>query len=211
MLRGLLDPWLFRRPFEDRSARRYARKERPAFGDLDTRLCDRWEADLGSARVVLDLGAGPGTFVAAARARWPHLAVIAAEPSRTFSATLGAGAVRCCAEVLPLRDGCVDVAVLVSSIRHVRDRAATLAELRRAIRPGGAALVVELDPEADRRRVRAHADHLATRLLRAAFGPLVVRTAPSADSITALARTAGWSRVDRCDDPEQPVYILRLS
>lgn len=210
MLR-LLDPWLYRRPFESRSAQRYAQAERPAFGDLDTRLCDRWQADLAGARVVLDLGAGPGTFAAAARARWPHLAVLAAEPSRTFSAGLGAGAIRCRAEALPLRDRSVCAAALVSSIRHVRDRAATLAELRRVIRPGGAALIVELDPEADAARVRTHARALATPLLRVAFGPLVVRTAPTADAITALARDAGWRTVDRADDAIQPVYVLRLS
>jgi len=207
----LLDPWLYRRPFEGRSARRYAQDERPAFGDLDDRLCDRWQADLGPARVVLDLGAGPGTFGVAARARWPHLSVIAAEPSRTFAATLGAGAIRCRAEALPLRDGCVDAAVMVSAIRHVRDRAATLAELRRVVRAGGAALIVELDPEADRRRIRVHARALATLLLRAAFGPLVVRTAPTAAAITALARTAGWGHVERGDDPVQPIYVLRLA
>jgi len=201
---GLLDPWLFRHPFENGSARRYARDERPAFGDLDRRLCDRWERDLAPARVVLDLGAGPGTFAATARARWAHLTVITADPSRTYRSTA-----RCRGEALPLRDGAVDVAVLVSSIRHVRDRAATLLELRRVVR--GPVWIVELDPDADRRRVRTHASALGTPLLRAVFGPLVVRTAPTAEAIAAIARAAGWAHVDREDDPVQPVYLLRLS
>ncbi len=201
---GLLDPWLYRRPFENGSARRYARDERPAFGDLDPRLCDRWERDLAPARVVLDLGAGPGTFAATLRARWPHLEVIAADPSHSYDSTL-----RCRGEALPLRDASVDVAVLVSSIRHVRDRSATMSELRRVVR--GAVLIVELDPDADRRRVRAHAGALATPLLRAVFGPLVVRTAPTVDTIARHARDAGWTRIERDDDPVQPVYVLRLS
>lgn len=201
---GLLDPWLYRRPFEDGSARRYARDERPAFGDLDERLCTRWERDLAGARLVVDVGAGPGTFAAALRARFPHLEVISADPSRTYASTL-----RCRGEALPLRDASVDVAVLVSSIRHVRDRSATMSELRRVVR--GAVLIVELDPDADRRRIRTHAGALATPLLRAIFGPLVVRTAPTADTIAALARGAGWAHVERDDDPVQPVYVLRLS
>jgi len=208
-----LDPWLYRHPFEGRSAWRYAFAERPAFGDLDCRLCERWAADLADARVVLDLGAGPGTFTELLRARWPAATVIAAEPSRTFAATLAqrGATLRACAEALPLRDGAVDVAVMISSIRHVADRHATFAELRRVIRPGGAVLLVELDPAAERARVRQHARGLRAPLLRAAFGPLVVRTAPTGEAIAALARRAGWALVERDDDPVQPVYRMRIS
>ena len=84
----VLDPWLYRHPFEGRSARRYARDERPAFGDLDARLCERWASDLGRAKIVLDVGAGPGTFAATVRARWPETTVIAADPSRAFAEML---------------------------------------------------------------------------------------------------------------------------
>lgn len=213
-MRALLDPWLFRHPFEGASARRYARDERPAFGDLDDRLCERWRDDLATARRVLDVGAGPGTFVAAATARVPHLEVIAAEPSRAFASSLAHGpahALRCCAEALPLRSGCIDVAVSVSSIRHVADRRAALVELRRVVRSGGALWIVELDPDADHARVRTHARGLGSSMLRVAFGPLVVRTAPSAGAIVDLAHAAGWCHVHREDDPIQPVYLMRLS
>ena len=208
---ALLDPWLYRHPFEGSSARRYARDERPAFGDLDVRLCDHWAPDLDRARVLLDVGAGPGTFLAEMRARRPDLAAIALEPSRDFAATLPAGGVRALAEELPLSDASVDVAVSISSIRHVADRRAALAELRRVIRPGGACLIAELDPAATRHRIRNHADHLRGALLRVAFGPLVVRTAPTAAAIADLARAAGWSRIELEDDPVQPVYLMRLA
>lgn len=208
---ALLDPWLYRHPFEGNSARRYARDERPAFGDLDARLCERWSADLDAARVVLDVGAGPGTFVAALRARRPDAAVIALEPSRAFAMALGRGGVRARAEALPITTGAVDAAVSISSIRHVADRRAALAELRRVVRPGGACLIAELDPAAPRARVRNHAEHLGNAVLRAAFGPLVVRTAPAAEVIADLARAAGWTRIEREDDPVQPVYLMRLS
>jgi ubiquinone/menaquinone biosynthesis C-methylase UbiE len=209
----VLDPWLYRHPFEGRSAVRYARDERPAFGDLDARLCERWASDLGRARVVLDVGAGPGTFAAAVRARWPQATVIAADPSHAFAAMLArdGGAVCARGEALPLRDGAVDVAVMISAIRHVADRRATFAELRRVVRPGGAVLLVELDPAAEATRVRRHARKLHGPLLRAAFGPLVVRTAPTGDTIAARAREAGWSAVERDDDELQPVYRMRIT
>jgi ubiquinone/menaquinone biosynthesis C-methylase UbiE len=209
---GLLDAWLYRRPFEGRGARRYARAERPAFGDLDARLCEAWAADLAAARVVLDVGAGPGSFLAAARARWPHLVAIDVEPSAAFSARRRGGlAVRARGEALPLGDGAVDLAVSISAIRHVADRLAALRELRRVVRPGGAVHLVELDPAADRARVRRHARALGSPLLRAAFAPLVLRTAPPAAAIAQLARRAGWTAITRDDDPAQPLYRMRLA
>jgi SAM-dependent methyltransferase len=200
MARAWLDRVLYRHPFEGASARRYARAERPAFGDLDDRLLDGMA--LEGARRLLDVGSGPGTFAARAAARYPGLQVIAVEPSRAFR-----GSVRAAGEALPLADGCIDVAICLSSIRHVRDRAATLRELRRV---SARLFIVELDPRASARRIANHADRIAGFLLGAAFGPLVVRTAPTAEMILAVAREAGWMLRTRSDDPVQPVYILEL-
>lgn len=204
-----MDRWLFRRPFEGRSAQRYARDARPAFGDLDDRLLDAIGASLPATGRLLDLGCGPGTFAARARVRYPGLAVIAIDPSRDF-----AGAphpdltvIRAAGEALPLASGSIDVAVLVSSIRHVKDRARTFAELRRVART---VFVIELDPAASAARIAAHADRLGTRLLRVVFGPLVVRTAPPVAAIEAHALAAGFVRRSLRSDPVQPVYILEL-
>lgn len=201
----LLDRLLYRHAFEGGSARRYARDERPAFGDLDDRLLDALAGELGPERRLLDVGAGPGTFVARARERFPGLVVIAVEPSRDFAR---AGMVRAAAEALPLADRSIDVAICLSSIRHVRDRAAALRELRRVVR--GTLVIVELDPDADRRRIAAHADHLRSALLRVAFAPFVVRTAPPAGAIAALAAKAGFRQRALRPDPVQPVYMMEL-
>jgi ubiquinone/menaquinone biosynthesis C-methylase UbiE len=203
-----LDRALYRHPFEGASARRYAIRERPAFGTLDDRLLDDMAALLAPARRMLELGAGPATFATAAAARHPHLAVVTIEPSRDFARALpGLTALRAAGEQLPLADGSIDVAMCLSSIRHVRDRRATLRELRRVVR--GTLVIVELDPAADARRIAAHADRLGS-VLRHAFGPLVVKTAPSADTIAALAVEAGWRVHARRDDAEQPVYVMQL-
>lgn len=202
----LLDRLLYRRPFEGGSARRYARDERPGFGDLDERLLDSLAPELtGGARRLLDLGCGPATFARRAAARFAGLTVIAIEPSRDFARP---GVVRAAGEALPLAARSIDVAVCLSSIRHVRDRAATLRELRRVVR--GVLVIVELDPGADRRRIAAHAGRIRSRLLRHVFGPLVVRTAPPAEAILTLARHAGFALRALRADPIQPVYIMEL-
>lgn len=201
----LLDRLLYRHPFEGGSARRYARDERPAFGDLDERLLDA--LDLGAVRRVLDLGCGPGELTRSLRARHPAVQVVAIDPSRVF--TDRPGFLRACGEALPLADASIDVAICLSSIRHVRDRALTLRELRRVVT--GRLVIVELDPHADPVRIATHARALGAPLLRRAFGPLVVRTAPPAEAISALAEAAGFTRVDLRADPVQPVYILELT
>jgi ubiquinone/menaquinone biosynthesis C-methylase UbiE len=205
-----LDRVLYRHPFEGASARRYATKERPAFGDLDDRLLDELAELLASARSLLDLGAGPATFAARAVARHPALEVVAVEPSRDFARHVdGVLVVRAAGEALPLADRSIDVAMCLSSIRHVRDRGAVLRELRRVVR--GSLVIVELDPAADATRITAHAERIHGALLRHAFGPLVVKTAPHAEEIETIARAAGWQLRRRHDDRVQPVYILELA
>jgi ubiquinone/menaquinone biosynthesis C-methylase UbiE len=208
----LLDRLLYRHPFEGRSARRYARDARPAFGDFDDRMLDRLAPRLEGAggpdgtRRLLDLGCGPGTFARRAAARFEALHVVAIDPSRDFACR---GVVRAAGEALPLAARSIDVAICLSSIRHVRDRAATLAELRRVVR--GVLVIVELDPEAERRRVAHHADRLGSVMLRRLFGPLTVRTAPPAAAIAALAGKAGFALRTLDVDPIQPVYIMELA
>ncbi|HEU4732947.1 MAG TPA: class I SAM-dependent methyltransferase [Kofleriaceae bacterium] len=203
----LLDRYLFRQPFEGDSARRYACAERPAFGDLDDRLLDGLGPALtGGARRLLDLGCGPALFARRAAERFPALTVVAIDPSRDFARR---GVIRAVGEAIPLADGSIDVAMCLSSIRHVRDRAATLRELRRVVR--GMVSIVELDPAADRRRVQNHAGRISSAVLRQAFGPLVLRTAPPAGAIASLARQAGFAVRDLRGDPVQPVYIMELA
>ena len=205
-----LDRLLYRRPFEGGSARRYADDERPAFGDLDDRLLDRLAPELTAAataprRRLLDLGCGPATFARRAAERFPGLTVVAIEPSRDFARP---GIVRAAGEALPLADRSIDVAICLSSIRHVRDRARTLRELRRVVR--GLAVIVELDPRADSRRIATHARRIASPVVRRIFAPLVLRTAPPSHVIAALARAAGFSVHALRADPTQPVYVMEL-
>ena len=211
MLRAWLDGWLYRRPFEGASARRYASAERPAFGDFDERLITSLGAELGRAHRVLELGSGPATFALRVAAAAPTATVIALEPSRDLARSCpGLAAVRAMGEALPLAAASIDLVVCVSSIRHVRDRPAVFRELRRVLRRGGAIVIAELDPAADEQRISNHADRLGSTVLRHAFGPLVVRTAPHADAIANIAVAAGFLERSRRADPIQPLYVMEL-
>jgi ubiquinone/menaquinone biosynthesis C-methylase UbiE len=205
-----LDPFVLRRPFEGRAALRYARDARPAFAELDARLLERLAPELASARRFLDVGAGTGAFAARVARAHPSVEVIAVEPSATFGTIAETPLVRGRAEALPVESASIDVAICLSSLRHVRDRPAALRELRRVVRPGGAAYVVELDPDATRARARAHAAAMQSAILRLTFDPFVLRTCAGAPELAAQARAAGWASATYEPDPSQPFYVLRL-
>jgi SAM-dependent methyltransferase len=217
-LLATLDRVLYRRPFEGRSAVVYRTQARPAFGDFDDRLLSRIAGQAGAAQRLLELGAGTAAFARAAKRRFPHLQVLAVEPSRELArAAAEPGPVaqdiailRGRAEELPLADASISLAVCVSSIRHVADRRRAFAELRRVLAPGGALIIAELDPTASSARIAHHADRLRSRWLRTVFGPLIVRTAPPWQAIVEVARGTGFDLVGHADDPVQPLYLLEL-
>ena len=97
---------------------------------------------------VLDLGCGMGGLsVALARAGFAALPMdfndaycqITRLRGRRYGLSLPV--VRAAGEALPYPDASVDVVVCWDVLEHVRSLPATLAEIRRVLRPGGAALV----------------------------------------------------------------------
>ena len=204
---------IYRHPFEGRSARRYETLERPAFGDLDQRLLDELLPQLTVAKRLLDVGAGPGDFVCAAALRFAQLEVIGIEPSRDYSWSktthpVNSHRIYAFGESLPMSTASVDVAVCLSSLRHLHDRDVGLGELRRVVRPGGTLMIVELDPAATKVRAQRHANGVRSRALGWLFEPLVLRTAPSQQAMIDSAVHAGWTLATAHPDAEQPVYVL---
>lgn len=104
----------------------YAAYRRP-----DARLAARIDAALGSARTVVNVGAGAGSYEPAGRA------VLAVEPSAVMVAQRRPGsapAVRGVAEALPLRTASVHAALAVLTIHHWPSWRRGLAEMRRVAR-----------------------------------------------------------------------------
>jgi SAM-dependent methyltransferase len=110
---------------------------------LHARLCDALDGTRGR---VLDAGCGTGGFLAALRTRRPDLLRFGLEwdqAAATRARSKSAAAItRGSANTLPFGNDAFDAAVAADVLCHAEvDPAATLAELRRVLRPGGRLIV----------------------------------------------------------------------
>ncbi|MEX0782969.1 MAG: methyltransferase domain-containing protein [Dehalococcoidia bacterium] len=101
----------------------------------------------GQPARILDLGAGTGQW-ALAFATWFDAAIVAVEPSagmraegRVKTRGLPVEYVGGAGERLPIREQTCDLAWLSTVIHHIPDLDACARDLRRVVRPGGAALI----------------------------------------------------------------------
>jgi arsenite methyltransferase len=139
---------------------------------------------------VLDVGCGPGFYCAELLEEvGPSGSVVGVDSS---PAMLALAARRCAgpdnvelreggATALPVAEGSFDAALTVQVQEYVADVEAALAELHRALRPGGRVLVFDIDwetlsihsddPALTARVVRAWDEHLAHRALPRTLAP----------------------------------------
>ena len=132
----------------------YSRKKSPMSAKYDTigltyaelrkpdrRIAGIIESALGSARTVLNVGAGTGSYEPAERS------VIAVEPSREMirkRSPAAAAAIQASADHLPFDDKSFDASMAILTIHHWPDKAAGLREMRRVTR--GRIVLLTFDP-----------------------------------------------------------------
>ena len=150
--------------------------------DLDPEVM--WDA-LGKPApdVIVEIGAGTGTFAETFARMAPGATVYAAdvEPAMVawmteHRASTGAGAIRpvLAGETsVPLEDGIADLVVMVNLHHELAEPASTYAEAYRLLRSGGAVMAVDWLPgsggERPPERVRASAETIACHLRAAGF------------------------------------------
>lgn len=151
---------------------------------------------------VVDIGCGPGGAVRAAARRGATVAGIDPAPvmlrvaravtHARSNVTWSQGS----AERLPLSDGWATVAWSLRTVHHWKDLTAGLAEVRRALAPGGRFLVLE-------RGVRPGATGLASHGW----------TEQQAESFAARCRAAGFDgvRIDRHPHGRGMVWAVRAA
>jgi SAM-dependent methyltransferase len=180
----------------------YGRRRR-----ADPRIAAAIRVALGSARSVLNVGAGAGSYEPTDR--W----VLAVEPSATMRSQRPAGAAPCIdarAESLPLDTDSVDAAMACVTIHHWSPREHGLAELRRVAR--GPVVVFTFDlrylPEWQlellHEAVALEAPRFGTPEEVAAVlgGQTRIETIPTPNDCTDGFFEAFWSRPEALLDPD---------
>jgi demethylmenaquinone methyltransferase/2-methoxy-6-polyprenyl-1,4-benzoquinol methylase len=127
------------------------------------RLWKRFAISVSAAREgqkVLDLAGGTGDlsrlFAARVGASGTVVhtdingAMLAAGRDKLIDKGIALPTVQCDAEALPFRSGAFDVVAIAFGLRNVTRKDVALAEMRRVLRPGGAALVLEFSQVAPR-------------------------------------------------------------
>ena len=106
-------------------------------------------AGLGNGGVLLDVGCGPGHWLAAVNAAHRPALALGVERDgnhvRAAAAASGARVVRGDALQLPLADDSVDAVTMRLVLRHLPSPALALAQLVRVVRPGGHVAVLDAD------------------------------------------------------------------
>lgn len=145
-----------------------------AMGELTGYGARRDEALAGARGRLLIVGLGPGydlahlpADVSDVLAVEPDLAMRARSVRRVDRAPVHTRLLAAAGEALPLRDDCVDAALVALVLCSVTDPGAAVAELRRVLRPGGTLHVLEhvhASPGTRGRRWQDRLDPLWSRL-----------------------------------------------
>lgn len=161
-------------------------------------MVDRWRKRAAAlARpedVVLEIGSGPGNFTRHLKAGM----VIALEPSSELSSyathLLGrdkVGLLRGVGEEIPLADRTVDKVFCVFSFRDFFDRKKSISEMRRVLREGGEAIIVDIakpPPGPMAKMIDFHVRHMVPPLARIA-APTAAKERWARDPYTKLLET----------------------
>ena len=112
----------------------------------------------GDERLVVDVGAGVGTWSMAAAALLPGASVLAVDRQADMVAVLegrfraasftNATAVQADAEALPVADGAADAVLMTMVLHDLRNADAALVEAFRALGPDGRLVIIEFHPDA---------------------------------------------------------------
>jgi ubiquinone/menaquinone biosynthesis C-methylase UbiE len=185
---------------------RTTRKDMPEFKALALRIA----AVVPAGGAVLEVAPGPG-FLSIELAK-RGLQVQGVDISKTFvqiaQHNADADGVQARFELgnaaaLPLEDASVDFVVCRAAFKNFSEPVKALSEMRRVLRPGGTALLIDMRRDVKVGELKRYVDGLGVNLLNrlfmmAVFRGMLIRRAYRLEEIWRMAIQAGWNepRID---------------
>jgi ubiquinone/menaquinone biosynthesis C-methylase UbiE len=189
---------------EGRLARWYdktTRKGMPEIRVLAARIC----AIVPARAEVLEIAPGPGFLAIELAKRGMHVRAVdisktfveiarhnAAEDGVTAQFEVGNAA------ALPLENESVDFVVCRAAFKNFSEPVKALAEMKRVLRPGGTALLIDLRKDVRPDEIRSYVDGLGVGLLNRwfmilTFRGMLIKRAYQVEEIRRMIAEAGWT------------------
>jgi ubiquinone/menaquinone biosynthesis C-methylase UbiE len=181
---------------------RTTRKDMPAIKELAARIA----AFTPPSAMVLEVAPGPGFLSIELAMR--GLQVRAFDISKTFVEIARRNAAAEGVEVqfdlgnaaaLPLKDESADFVVCRAAFKNFTEPVKALAEMRRALRPGGSALLIDMRRDVPVVELRRYVNGLGVSrlnrwLMMLVFRGMLIRRAYPIEEIRRMAAEAGWTK-----------------
>ena len=198
---------------EGRVAKWYAKTTRSAMDDFKA-LAKRMSASLAEGSSVLEVAPGPGYF-AIELAKLGNYKITGLDISKTFVDIAGENARAEGVEInfrhgnassMSFEDNCFDLIVCRAAFKNFSDPVGALKEMRRVLRPGGKALIIDLRKDTPKEEIYAHVDKMKIGPLDTAFTKLAFRTfllkrASTRADFTKFIAERGFQQSDIREEP----------
>lgn len=195
-------------------ARWYDKTTRKSLSEFQS-LAERMSQGLRDGAQVLEVAPGPG-FFAIALAKLGKYDVTGLDVSRTFVEIARRNAHEEMAQVdfqqgdaanMPFEGDRFDLVLCRAAFKNFSEPVKALAEMRRVLRPGGKAVVIDLKKDTPRKEINAHIDQMKAGLanslfMKWTFRLMLLRRAYTREDFQDFVLQSGWQR---CQIVEAPV------
>jgi ubiquinone/menaquinone biosynthesis C-methylase UbiE len=194
-------------------ARWYAKLTRKNLPDFEE-LARRMAAGLSLGARVLEIAPGPGYF-AIALAKLGNFQVIGLDVSKTFVEIARKNAKEVAVAVdfqqgnasrLPFADGSFDLIVCRAAFKNFSEPVRALTEMRRVLRPGGKAVIIDLRGDAPQEEINKHIEAMKLNSVNAfvtkiAFRHMLLKRAYTREQFEKMIEESGWQKFEIGEAP----------
>ena len=163
-------------------ARWYAKVTRKDYAEFE-KLAARLPENLPPGSSVLEVAPGPG-YLAIELAKFGRYSVTGLDISETFVESARKNAAEAGVQIdfrpgnasaMPFGDETFDLIVCRAAFKNFSEPAKAIAEMRRALKPGGRAMIIDLRRDTPKQEIDAYVDNMHAGKLNSAFIKLTFR------------------------------------